>query len=58
MQQWTLHGVALLVCCLVELEFRMLIFVEKGKAEDQGKNPRTNNKLNPTGPEIELRPQW
>ena len=43
---------ALLVHCFqVELQFRMLVFVEVGKPGDQGKTvgarTRTNNKLNP-----------
>ena len=43
---------------LVDLEFRVLVFVEGAKPEKAEKNPqrnrRTNNKLNPPGPESNL----
>ena len=38
-------------CILVDVEFRVLVFVEGGKPENQEKTPRSksrnNNKLNP-----------
>ena len=55
----------LVKCFQVELEFRMLVFVEGGKVEVWEKNlgarMRTNKKHNThvtPGPEIKPRPQW
>ena len=41
--QWHLHEVALHPLFQIELEFKMLIFVEEGKQENSEKNPRSSD---------------
>lgn len=43
-KQWTVHEVALSIQYFqVELEFEMLVSVERGRPEDQEENPRSKD---------------